>query len=285
MSMKWTEYEEFVFQECLRVFGDSVKKNVYLPGRFSKHKRQIDVLITPSDENDLKQIIAIEVKYYSTKIDVKIVESFIAMLDDVGVEKGIIVSSKGFSKSAVNRAYEGTDNIEVDILSIEELKRFQSPGAIIFSGRNGFAIITPFGWVVDATRHQNMLAILYRRGFSDLASAALEEKVFMYINIFDKQKDICSVEELIKRQELEFRASFSSYSIRIEKHEEITLRFFESPSYPTLEVSAFREQSNCILLAVLFCPVKTARKDIEKLMFLVKNAIYINVLQHPESCS
>lgn len=46
----------------------------------------------------------IDCKDYKDPVDVKDVEAFIAMIDDLGVTKGAIVSASGFSQAAIQRA-------------------------------------------------------------------------------------------------------------------------------------------------------------------------------------
>jgi hypothetical protein len=67
------------------------------------------------------------------------------MLEDIGSQKGLLISKEGFSEAAYNRAYFGPTEIELDILNFEELRSFQSHGAIPYSGNNGALMPSPFG--------------------------------------------------------------------------------------------------------------------------------------------
>lgn len=100
--MNWSDYEENVYQECVRVFGNQTLKNVHIKGRYSNRQRQIDVYI-PNIQIEGKNIsIAVDAKHYRNKVDIKTVESFIGMLQDVNASKGLIVSSKGYTKQRYN---------------------------------------------------------------------------------------------------------------------------------------------------------------------------------------
>jgi len=128
----WQDYEEAVFQECERVYrfhNAEIVKNAHIEGRYSGVNRQIDVLVRLCEGGKVISTILVECKHYKQKINVKIVESFIGCLEDVGADKGIIVSENGFSRAAINRAHYGKDDIEVDILNLGELQQFQSLGA------------------------------------------------------------------------------------------------------------------------------------------------------------
>lgn len=81
----------------------SVKHNVMLDGVDSETKRQIDVLV----EQNVGQYtirIVIDCKDYSKPVDVKGVEEFRGLVQDVRAHKGALVCPSGFTKSALKLA-------------------------------------------------------------------------------------------------------------------------------------------------------------------------------------
>ncbi len=81
----------------------SVEHNVKLPGRHTGVQRQIDVLVRQKiGQYEIR--IVIDCKDYSRPVDVKGVEEFHGLLDDVGAQKGVLVCPAGFSQAAKNRA-------------------------------------------------------------------------------------------------------------------------------------------------------------------------------------
>ena len=96
--MSWNLYEHKVHEKFRELYPEAIiQYNVKLRGLKSKRSRQVDSLV--SDEiNGIGYRIAIDAKYFTKKIDVKAVESFLGFLNDVGVEKGVLVSQKGFTK-------------------------------------------------------------------------------------------------------------------------------------------------------------------------------------------
>ena len=89
-----------------------VHHDVKLPGRRSGRSRQIDVLVRQQvGQYDIK--IIIDCKDYARPVDVKGVEAFYGLLDDVGAQKGVLVCPKGFSSSAKRRA----DEFLIDLFS------------------------------------------------------------------------------------------------------------------------------------------------------------------------
>jgi hypothetical protein len=87
-----------------------VLHDVKLNGRYTGQKRQIDVLVREKiGQYDIK--IIIDCKDYKTPVDVKSVEEFYGLLDDVGAQKGVLVCPKGFTNTAKTRA----EGLQIDL--------------------------------------------------------------------------------------------------------------------------------------------------------------------------
>ena len=80
-----------------------VRHNVMLPGFLSGTNRQIDVLIEPMTGPYTLKII-VDAKDHGRPIDVKGVETFIGMMQDVRAHQGSMVCPKGFTRNAKTRA-------------------------------------------------------------------------------------------------------------------------------------------------------------------------------------
>ena len=266
--MEWKDYENAVFMECSRVFHNSdIQHNVYVKGIYSRRKRQIDVLI----KDEKGSIFVFDAKKYDKKVDVKTVESFIGMIEDVGADFGVLVSEKGFTKAAINRAHLGKNNIEVDILNLNELKILQAEGAIPYAGNNGVVINAPFCWIIDGTYRGNMAATLYRRGIS--FDEATLEKEWAYINFWNKNDEFDSLEKLISWQNSQLLKNDEEGSIEVRDDNNIKTRVFISKKYPTKEVTLYREFNEFILFVVLFSPDNIMERNIKKMHILLLNAI------------
>lgn len=74
--------------------------------------RQVDVLVSEQVGQYAINII-IDCKDYKHPIDVKGVEEFAGLLDDVGGHKGVLVCPKGFTKAAKTRA----EGLQIDLYS------------------------------------------------------------------------------------------------------------------------------------------------------------------------
>lgn len=89
-----------------------VLHNQRIPGRKSGRTRQIDVLVKDKIGQYEIQIV-IDCKDYKKPADVKSVEEFYGLLDDVGAQKGVLVCPSGFSAAAKTRA----DGLQISLYS------------------------------------------------------------------------------------------------------------------------------------------------------------------------
>jgi hypothetical protein len=89
-----------------------VLHNVKMPGRRTGANRQIDVLVREKIGQYVINIV-IDCKDYKHRVDVKGVEEFAGLLDDVGGQKGVLVCPAGFSQMAKVRAA----GLQIDLYS------------------------------------------------------------------------------------------------------------------------------------------------------------------------
>lgn len=280
-SLTWKDYEEAVYEECERVYhfrNAEIIKNIHINGKYSGVKRQIDVLIRLLENGEVKSTIIVECKHYVTKINVKIVDSFIGCLEDVCADKGIIVSEKGFTKAAISRAHKGKDDIEVDVLSLGELQRFQAQGALPYAGDSALILSAPFGWIIDATRRGFAPAVLYRRGIT-FEEATGREKEWMYIQFWNKKSEMDTLTNLIGMQNETLRDQDYRAKINVFEMDGLMIRQAFLPSYPTPEITVFREYDWFIAFVVLFCPECYIDRDTKKVVAMLKDALPIHVRQ------
>lgn len=100
----WKELEYLVAMIQKQLSPDaSVQHNVMLDGIESETKRQIDVLVEQNIGQYTMRIV-IDCKDYSKPVDVKGVEEFHGLVQDVKAHKGALVCPSGFTKSALKRA-------------------------------------------------------------------------------------------------------------------------------------------------------------------------------------
>lgn len=165
----WKEYESQIylkyksyFPHCTVRYDDKVK------GQFSKVNRQIDVSIrTKIDEFEIFGVV--ECKHFSKKINVKLVESFIGFLEDVKADFGYIITNKGFSKAAQNRA--DIKRIRLQIVEYVNLDESQFDLDELFNEK--IKLLACIEGVFLMRQQQ-------RSAFIDLEQTSFEEKVIAF---------------------------------------------------------------------------------------------------------
>jgi len=119
----WRKYERQIHQELTSVFADcEFEFDDRIFGKHSKIDRQIDISIRGNIGGN-KILGIIDCKHFSRNIDIKIIESFLGMLEDTKANFGLIITNKGFSSSAKNRA--NVRNLRLDIIEFDELEKIK----------------------------------------------------------------------------------------------------------------------------------------------------------------
>ncbi len=92
-----------------------------LPGRYSEIDRQIDVIVqgTFAGLPGVHTMI-VDCKSFSENVDVKDVEAFIGLVEDVNADLGLLVTSAGYSSAAKKRA-AAVRGIILDVVPLDEL--------------------------------------------------------------------------------------------------------------------------------------------------------------------
>lgn len=130
----WRDYENYIYEEiCFKLPGATVTKNAKVAGKTSKIVREVDVCVVEKFGTD-KIISAIDCKYYNKKVSIKTVESAIGMAEDIGCDRFIIVTNKGYTDAAYERVSSLSSNIELEILSPTQLSQFQGAFGIPHAG-------------------------------------------------------------------------------------------------------------------------------------------------------
>lgn len=280
--MNWKDYEKEIHDYFTKTYPNAdISHNVKVKGRYSQTERQIDILIEDYVAGNRIRIV-VDGKFFSEKIDVKNVEMFIGMLNDCEVNKGLLITQEGFSEAAIKRAHYDPLDIDLDILNFKDLDQFQNYGGMPYSGDHGVIASAPFGWIIDGTSRQNMLATFYQRGLT--FEEAVKSKEWIYVNIMSKDNTIKSLEDFLEQQKEYTIKDFPNAKIgflpTIKREEKKTkLRTIEIASYSTIEYTGFVEFDEFIFFAVLFTPLELKRKNIRKLEEIMLNALPLNIIQ------
>lgn len=125
----WRRYERQIYERLVRAAGGEGKAEVTfdkrLAGNLSRVERQVDVYVEGEFANGVGEAtMAVDCKYFDRNVDVKAVETFIGLVEDVGTDLGLLVTTKGYSPAARNRA-AAARGVRVEIVPYEELEGWQ----------------------------------------------------------------------------------------------------------------------------------------------------------------
>ncbi len=179
----WRSYEAYVLGSLTEAYPTvSFESDVKLRGRLSSSLRQVDILA----KSEIP--VAIECKYYSRTVDVKCVESFLAMMDDLGILIGVIITAKGYTKAASQRAKNDTRALSLKIISPKKFSEYQHLGApLIYRAALGVSVQTPIGWLADVEMTEypsGPLVFMYPLGRS--LEGAMRNAAIIYANILTR---------------------------------------------------------------------------------------------------
>ncbi|WP_106795174.1 restriction endonuclease [Aquimarina sp. Aq78] len=115
----WREYEKKLYEKLSEIYPDcEIEYNDSIFGLYSRTERQIDFSIRGNIAGR-KVLGIVDAKYYNKNVDVKVVESFIGMTEDINANFGLIITNKGYSKAAKNRVK--FSNLKLDVLELNEM--------------------------------------------------------------------------------------------------------------------------------------------------------------------
>src|SRR5260370_18191826 len=103
---KWKKFEELVARIQKELAGDAVViPNDKITGKRTGIPRQVDVSIRKS-VGQFELLIVLDCKDHGRPLDVKDVEEFMGLAQDVAAHKPGMVAAKGFSDTAKKRAQD-----------------------------------------------------------------------------------------------------------------------------------------------------------------------------------
>jgi hypothetical protein len=177
-----------------------VKYNQRIRGLISGTLRQVDVLLEKRDDSSR---IVVECKYYNRKLTIKLVESFIGFLEDVGLSDGIIVTNIGVSKPAAKRV--ALSAIRIRVLSEDDLKGYKIAGLMPWQDNRMALLAEPNGWLF----HENVSpfrACCLLTPIGSTLQESMAEGSLLYMNLADDRQP---VDDKIEK-EIEFINGFYS---------------------------------------------------------------------------
>jgi hypothetical protein len=118
----WREYEQQIHERLKRLAGEDaeIRFDVKMPGRFSGVERQIDILVRGRFPGFGEATMAVDCKCFSRNVDVKGVETVMGLVEEVGTDLGLIVTTEGYSEGAKRRA-RSARGMQLDVVPYDDL--------------------------------------------------------------------------------------------------------------------------------------------------------------------
>jgi hypothetical protein len=128
-----TEYESGVADVLAYLAGAAarVERNILMPGKRSGRDRQIDVRVSGALFGSGNATMIVDCKRYTKPINVNHVGAFIALVEDVGADIGLLVSTVGVSEAA-QRYADNVRGVRLDIISVDDLAAWSPRGTVQF---------------------------------------------------------------------------------------------------------------------------------------------------------
>jgi hypothetical protein len=289
-SLEWKDYETYVFGSLQRLLPDAkVTRNIKIRGLLSGRSRQIDVLVERHFAGTGVKIV-VDCKCLARKVHVKDVEAFLGMLDDLDIRKGALVTTKGYTKAAYNRASYGSRQTELKIISPDRLSHFQHMGcACAWVEPVGAVVSPPDGWVVDNedSRPDRMQFVIYELGHT--RDSALRRGAFIYGNIVLKRDGRSSLESIADWHEHEAMKAYPD--ARFKRLLPPTLPADPNGNIPKTmlregyhekandwpEFSLYIDQPGGVLVLVLNCARSQKNEYLRRLLWVAEKTILMRV--------
>jgi hypothetical protein len=282
----WKSYEAYVVGYLNEEYPNIVFENdVKVKGQLSSTWRQIDILARSEVP------VAIECKYFGRLVDVKLVESFLSMLDDLGILIGVIITAKGYTKAALERAKNDTRVLSLEIISPDKFSEYQYIGApLIYKEPLGILLQTPSGWLADTelTDHPSgALVFMYPLGRS--LNGAMRNAAFIYANILTRPDDSNPLKLVSKEHEIsllhnnaEYQFTFELLELTDAKGVQRTALLRHAKGPPPIfgtEHALYLDYGTAVLMLVLNCPPNLEHQIVPLLITLYEGSAELKVTQ------
>lgn len=212
--MTWKEYENKVLEYFTAKHPNhKIGRNIKLKGRLSKTPREIDILLSTVVFGCSLEI-AIECKNWNTKLDVADIGAFIDKLHDVGISKGIIISKKGYSEAAYNRARTEV-NVQLQVLDFENIPKIHGFWGYTYRGNLGALLSAPNGWIINNDVPENMRIdmLCFFHPMEYTFEVAAKKKHLMWFQIFPIIEDL-NLTKTLKNQDERVKINYPNSKIK-----------------------------------------------------------------------
>lgn len=123
----WRAYERQIEDQLRKIAPNAtITFDAKLPGRHSGTDRQVDVLVEGEFKGYGPTQMAVDCKFFSSNVTVTGADTFVGYVDDLDVELGLLVTTKGFSESA-QRRLRAVKGLRYQIIPFEKIDDWEPP--------------------------------------------------------------------------------------------------------------------------------------------------------------
>ena len=279
--MSWRDYELYITKHFQKLFPDaSISHNVKRMGVVSHTKRQIDILIEQAIAG-ITLTVVVDCKFFSKKVTINHVESFLSFLRDVKASKGILITNVGYTEGASKRAIYDTQDIELRIIDFRDLEQFQAFIAVPYSGSHCAIVSAPDGWIVDGSQiSRTFRATFYPAGLS--LNEAFDTKRLIYLVFSDKDKNWPNLPHLLEvhKNNLQYKNPKIEYLDGIYRDDCVSLwRVIDAVEMgDVIEHTVFLDFPTVIIFLTLLTPRSKETEYTQKLRWICEKLIKGNVI-------
>lgn len=139
--MDWRQYQKQIYDLFKKKYPEwEILFDRELKGRYSNIPRQIDILVRFRIA-DVERIGVFDCKCYEQNVDVQVIDYMVGFLDDLGASLGGVVTTRGFSQAAMNRAKAALIDLRtIEFQSVEQLVEEFVPSLDFSDPRNSMYV-------------------------------------------------------------------------------------------------------------------------------------------------
>lgn len=254
----------------------------------SEKKRQTDIH-AKEEVSGFSIDVVIDCKHFSKNVDVKVVESFLSLVRDVGASKGVIITNQGYTDGAEARAKNDSHDVDLRIIEFDKLEQYEGLHAFPFAGSHFVYLPAPHGWKIDSRQvirtdesPPDTMAVCSLSPLGYEAMEAYEGSSYMYANFWGKDRQIYSIRDLNRLQGHKM-SNYYGVNFNEKNLEEVTTPVLNDRQYEaklrnirfgkhTMESTLFMDFEEFIFFIVLMSDIKRgleyANREVEKLLWV-----------------
>jgi len=276
--MDWRRFDTCVYKTVCEIFPDEqVLPNQKVIGQYSRAKRHCDILVL---QNYSGSSILIDAKFRYRKTDCQHVKEFINLVGDIGCVTGVLVASKGYTEKALQEVQLNPNQLDLELITIEDLVRFEPTYTYQISQQQSLKIRKPFGWIAKTQSEPYGSAVCHSSRYTSAEASAKLEILSLHNSYLGAGQ---STEQFIERQNSNIQIKYPGAALfSYEKAESsigpVPLCIIRLEILKAFEMTAYLSVGGIVVCLSMFSPDYKMLHRLETLKQLVATA---NLTEYP----